>query len=920
MVTDPQGKPVSGAKVTVRNLDLAFERTAVTGSKGEFSVPLLPSGSYLIRASAKGLTLRPPLRVTVSLGGSVRVSLRLSLATTAQRVVVHGRAAEIEGNTVAPAVNTQQAEVENTIPGLTDTYLPNRDRNFRQFETLAAGASPADSGTSVSIAGQRPGATKTVVDGADFTDPLQGGSGSRAGTLFLPQTVVSQFNIVHAGAGADVGGTNGGVVNVVTKEGSNRLHGELLYTGRPPWLTSSDAFGHSLDNEQNVFGGSFGKSIKRNRIFYYVGAEQNLLDVPYWTEFQAQAPGTTVPDSLSARQGQIVETSHPTAVFARIDVVANSKNSLSVESDFNRVRATELDQNGSTRVVTSQENGVSLSGQSTWLRGSLTTILGSRTVNQFLAQWAGNRRDYTPNSNQPEIVVNGFGVLGGNALGLNRYTSSVREVSDVVAITRGADLLRLGADFADDPATQLYQANLNGRLDFNSLADYLAGLPRRYQQTFLTGDATYRGTVRRLGLYASTKLPLTTRLTLTAGMRWDGQWNPQPPSPNSLIPQTTAIPNDFTQWQPRLGLAWNPKPHTVIRLSSDLYDAPTPAALFQRVFTDNGLNTTIVDSAYDPQILSLVAATGPSFQPLPVPPAGSNLEALVVGIDPGFHNARSFQFSGSIEQRLAPRLDVTAGYLHDSTWDLPVLLNRNLEPPAYDAAGMPVFPVTRPDPAVGQLLVYESAAHSSYNGLLLTTVITLSPRSRIVANYTLSRNRDNSSAQDPFGIQSVLNPFDIAADAADSSLDVRHVFNVSALFWLPFGLKIDPIFEAHSGLPYTPVIGFDMQNDGNDLNDRAIINGQVAQRNSFRQPAFADLDLRFVKDITLPGEGHHLDLFMDVFNLTGAKNLNFGPDAISLFGTPAAQIFTAGGPLFAPNTTLLGGAREVQFTVRLVAF
>lgn len=920
VVTDPQGKPVSGAKVTVRNLDLAFERTAVTGSDGQFSIPLLPSGSYLIRASAKGLALRAPVRVTVSLGGSVRVSLRLSLATTAQRVVVRGRAAEVEGNTVAPAINTQQAEVANTIPGLTDTYLPNRDRNFRQFETLAAGAGPADAGKAVSIAGQRPGATKIVVDGADFADPLQGGSAARAGALFLPQTVVSQFNIVHAGAGAGVGGTNAGLVNVVTKEGSNRLHGEFFYTGRPPWLTSSDAFGHSLDNEQNIFGGSFGKSIERNRIFYYVGAEQDLLDVPYWTEFETQAPGTTVPDSIVARQGQIVETSHPTALFARFDVVANSKNSFSVESISNRVRTTGLDQIGSTRVLAARENGVSLSGQSTWLRGSLTTILGSRTVNQFLAQWAGNRRDYMPDLNQPEIVINGFGVLGGNALGLNRYTSSVREVSDVVAITRGADLLRLGADFSDDPATQLYQANLNGRLDFNSLADYLAGLPRRYQQTFLTGNATYRGTVRRLGLYASAKLPLTTRLTLTAGLRWDGQWNPQPPNPNPLIPQTTAIPNDLSQWQPRLGLAWNPRPHTVIRLSSGLYDAPTPAALFQRVFTDNGLNTTVVDSAYDPQILSLVAATGPPYQPLPAPPGGSNLAALVVGIDPGFRNPRSFQFSGSIEQRLAPRFDVTAGYLRDSTWDLPVLLNRNLEPPTYDAAGMPVFPITRPDPAVGQLLAYESAAHASYNGILLTAVFTLSRRSRIVANYTLARNRDNTSAQDPFGIRSVLNPFDMAADATDSSLDVRHVFNVSALFWLPFGFKIDPIFEAHSGLPYTPVIGFDTQNDGNDRNDRAIINGQLAQRNSFRQPAFADLDLRFVKDITLPGEGHHLDLFMDVFNVTGAGNRNFGPNAISLFGTPAEPVFTAGSPLFAPNTALLGGAREVQFTVRLVAF
>ena len=79
-------------------------------------------------------------------------------------------------------------------------------------------------------------------------------------------------------------------------------------------------------------------------------------------------------------------------------------------------------------------------------------------------------------------------------------------------------------------------------------------------------------------------------------------------------------------------------------------------------------------------------------------------------------------------------------------------------------------------------------------------------------------------------------------------------------------------------MPYTPVIGFDTQNDGNDWNDRAIVNNKVVARNSARQPAFFNLDLRFVKDFALRGEGRHLDLFMDIFNITGAGNRNFGPE------------------------------------------
>ena len=120
---------------------------------------------------------------------------------------------------------------------------------------------------------------------------------------------------------------------------------------------------------------------------------------------------------------------------------------------------------------------------------------------------------------------------------------------------------------------------------------------------------------------------------------------------------------------------------------------------------------------------------------------------------------------------------------------------------------------------------------------------------------------------------------------------MRNSFNLSAITNLPLGFKFNPILIARSGLPYTPILGFDTQNDANDWNDRAILNGLVAPRNFLRQPGFFDLDIRFVKDIKLPGEGRHLDLFMDIFNLTNSANRNFGPEAISVFGTPAAPIY-----------------------------
>jgi len=113
------------------------------------------------------------------------------------------------------------------------------------------------------------------------------------------------------------------------------------------------------------------------------------------------------------------------------------------------------------------------------------------------------------------------------------------------------------------------------------------------------------------------------------------------------------------------------------------------------------------------------------------------------------------------------------------------------------------------------------------------------------------------------------------------------------------------------------VIGFDTQNDANDDNDRAIIDGHVVGRNSYRQPAFFDLDLRVMKSFHM-GEGREIELIAEAFNVTRATNLNFGPDGVSLYGTPAQPVATAGQPLFAPSTARFGGARQVQLGLRIV--
>ena len=179
----------------------------------------------------------------------------------------------------------------------------------------------------------------------------------------------------------------------------------------------------------------------------------------------------------------------------------------------------------------------------------------------------------------------------------------------------------------------------------------------------------------------------------------------------------------------------------------------------------------------------------------------------------------------------------------------------------------------KPISGVGQFLVEQSAAHSTYDGGFLTIKAPINARSTLMANYTVSRTEDDDSSTSPYSPVTAVNPFSLQQERANSLVDARQIFNLNAIFNLPAGFKANPLFVTRSGLPYTPIIGFDTQNDANDLNDRATVNGTVAGRNSMRQPAFSSLDLRLVKDFTLKGEGHHLDLFMDIFNIVGADDM-----------------------------------------------
>src|SRR5262249_30956222 len=401
-----------------------------------------------------------------------------------------------------------------------------------------------------------------------------------------------------------------------------------------------------------------------------------------------------------------------------------------------------------------QTNNTTLDRASQGIKGGLTTLLTPNLINEFRSQWVYDNRTQAPVSTQAEVDLGDIGTIGGNADGTFIYNATRVQFLDNLTWNRGAHNVKFGVDFNYSPEEQQREKFYGGIYAFNTLSDYLKALGgdrtkiNRYQQTIAANGkiGLYHDHQIEQAIFLTDTIKVRRDLTITAGLRWEGQINPQPPA-NSAYPINGQIPNDLKMWQPRLGIAYNVagRGKTVIRFSGGLFDSRTPAYLMHRIFTDNGFSTVLLDSQADPTILNYLSVP----KALASVPSGLKLaNNAVYAFDPTFRNPRSGQVSVAVEQQIDRSTRVTIGYVRNATWALQRRLDTNLFPPtvlpngyvAYptvdsrgilvqasgydpltgqgiylDSTGKAVKPtIVRPDPSIGQFNVNKSVGHSTY--------------------------------------------------------------------------------------------------------------------------------------------------------------------------------------------------------------
>ena len=271
-VTDASGAAVAGAKVMVANKDTGLSRTALSNEAGLYSFVRLPVGRYQLDAEKQGFRPVKVDELPLGVGAQATLDLKLEVGTTTTAVNVTSE---------LPIVETTRSSTATSVNEKAVRDLPINGRNFLDFTLLTPGVARDPRGGDLSFGGQRGTANSLLIDGGDSNNLFFGQSSGRAGVrnpYTFSQDAVQEFQVNTSSYAAEVGRAGGGVINVVTKSGTNALHGTGFWFFRDRVMNANTFFNNNAGVatpklNRNIFGGTLGGAIVKNRLFIFGNAE-----------------------------------------------------------------------------------------------------------------------------------------------------------------------------------------------------------------------------------------------------------------------------------------------------------------------------------------------------------------------------------------------------------------------------------------------------------------------------------------------------------------------------------------------------------------------------------------------------------------------------------------------------------------------
>jgi hypothetical protein len=907
-VTDSTGAVLPGVTITAVNAATGNTFNGVTDERGIYRLPVRV-GAYQVTAELSGFTTIQRMGVQLLVGQTASLDLQMTPSTVQETVTVTAE---------APLLNITTSSLGGNVDPQQVQELPVYGRNWMQLAVLAPGSrtSPTNAGTP--LPDRNNGEAREFqlnMDGQQVSSEIGTGGQPR-----YSQDAIAEFQFLSNRFDATQGRTSGVQVNAITKSGTNELTG--LFRGNfrnSDWFNAEEPVLRRVvpvDNQQ--LSVAAGGPLVRDKVHYFGNFEyereprSSIWNTPY-AVFNTELHG-----DRTVKIGGV-----------RVDYQLSSNTRLMGKGAWGRLwepfGAGASNNSPAATNTNSEHNNEGI--------GQLTQVLSNRAVNELkvgyaffnlanenLTSWSNHwQRANGITTGSPRISFTGFNVTG-NQNHPRHQDQDVWTFRDDVTYSydlRGRHDLRAGAEFLRRHQIQANCRQCMGTIDARNgplptAAQLTAWFPdwenadtwnlaaisplvRTY--SIGLGDFNVQLNSQKVASWAQDDWKVSDALTLNLGLRWDASLNSFANDVEVQPWQQAERPEDWNNFQPRLGFAYQLAERTVLRGGSGLYFGDALGADFS--FATGNAQVLVIQYQNDGRANFAVDPT--NGQGLPTFEQALNRFCYRNNNAPGclirdlqefvappefIHVPQTWQSSLGIQQQIGNVMAVTADYVYSrGSHEKDVIDNVNLTFNPATGANYPATDRTRRlDPNWGTVSMNSHMARSEYHALQTGITKRFSNRWQAAANYTLSwlynsDSRPFTGTRDAAGNITLMQvPFETAPDLGGewglSADDQRHRMVFNGIWEVGYGFQVSGLHFFSAGNRLATTYGGDLRGFGGG-SARLRPDGSIVPRNAILGPVQNRTSVRLQQRIPLGGR-RSIDGIAEIFNLFNQTNYTLG--------------------------------------------